>query len=312
MTEPVSSRGFRGRRQPGATAARLPPGQYETRDFPGNRGPPPGRNAAVRRHIAAQPRPWRRSEGDRAPRHRGRRHPARRHRAIGPGNVDSATASGGRGVLRCPRRRQRAAEWLRCVRETARGQVEGRQGGAAHGVERGPSRPDRHTGTRPTQGLKESEQFGLDDFINSYSDGAAAWIVVLVAVLLGLRHATDPDHIAAVTTLVAGSDVDDVVACVSAGCPVVTSPMAGMKRPTVEAKVAEFVTDSELRAIRATCQSRSRRNYRGRRCEAIIRLLGATGCLLSEIADLIVDDIDLGDRGRIARSVMSSLSWDVV
>ena len=34
MTEPVSSRGFRGRRQPGATAARLTPGQYETRDFP--------------------------------------------------------------------------------------------------------------------------------------------------------------------------------------------------------------------------------------------------------------------------------------
>ena len=33
MTSPVS-RGFRGRRQPGATAARLPPGQYETHDFP--------------------------------------------------------------------------------------------------------------------------------------------------------------------------------------------------------------------------------------------------------------------------------------
>jgi DMSO/TMAO reductase YedYZ molybdopterin-dependent catalytic subunit len=28
------SRGFRGRRQPEGTAARLPPGQYETRDFP--------------------------------------------------------------------------------------------------------------------------------------------------------------------------------------------------------------------------------------------------------------------------------------
>jgi DMSO/TMAO reductase YedYZ molybdopterin-dependent catalytic subunit len=34
MTEPFVSRGFRGRRQPGATAARLPPGQYETPDFP--------------------------------------------------------------------------------------------------------------------------------------------------------------------------------------------------------------------------------------------------------------------------------------
>jgi len=34
MAEPVVSRGFRGRRQPEATARRLPPGQHETRDFP--------------------------------------------------------------------------------------------------------------------------------------------------------------------------------------------------------------------------------------------------------------------------------------
>jgi ABC-type nickel/cobalt efflux system permease component RcnA len=47
--------------------------------------------------------------------------------------------------------------------------------------------------------------FGLDDFIASYSDGAGLWIVLLVAILLGLRHATDPDHVAAVTALVAGT-----------------------------------------------------------------------------------------------------------
>jgi DMSO/TMAO reductase YedYZ molybdopterin-dependent catalytic subunit len=34
MTEPFISPGFRGRRKPGPTADRLPPGQYETRDFP--------------------------------------------------------------------------------------------------------------------------------------------------------------------------------------------------------------------------------------------------------------------------------------
>jgi DMSO/TMAO reductase YedYZ molybdopterin-dependent catalytic subunit len=34
MTEPYISRGFRGRRQPATIADRLPPGQYETRDFP--------------------------------------------------------------------------------------------------------------------------------------------------------------------------------------------------------------------------------------------------------------------------------------
>jgi ABC-type nickel/cobalt efflux system permease component RcnA len=46
---------------------------------------------------------------------------------------------------------------------------------------------------------------GLDELMASYSDGAGVWIVVLVALLLGLRHATDPDHVAAVTTLVADS-----------------------------------------------------------------------------------------------------------
>jgi ABC-type nickel/cobalt efflux system permease component RcnA len=45
--------------------------------------------------------------------------------------------------------------------------------------------------------------FGLDDWIASLSDGASVAVVLLVAVMLGLRHATDPDHIAAMTALVA-------------------------------------------------------------------------------------------------------------
>jgi high-affinity nickel permease len=45
--------------------------------------------------------------------------------------------------------------------------------------------------------------FGLDEWIAGLSDGASIAVVVLVATLLGLRHATDPDHIAAVSTLVA-------------------------------------------------------------------------------------------------------------
>jgi high-affinity nickel permease len=45
--------------------------------------------------------------------------------------------------------------------------------------------------------------FGLDDWIAGLSDGASLGVVLLVAVLLGLRHATDPDHVAAMTTLVA-------------------------------------------------------------------------------------------------------------
>lgn len=46
--------------------------------------------------------------------------------------------------------------------------------------------------------------FGLDETIGASADGPSIWIVIAVAVLLGLRHATDPDHLAAVTTLVAG------------------------------------------------------------------------------------------------------------
>src|SRR5258705_13969785 len=46
--------------------------------------------------------------------------------------------------------------------------------------------------------------FGLDERIAASSHGASIWIVLAVAILLGLRHATDPDHLAAVTTLVAG------------------------------------------------------------------------------------------------------------
>lgn len=46
--------------------------------------------------------------------------------------------------------------------------------------------------------------FGLDDKIAGFSDGTTLLIVMLVGILLGLRHATDPDHLAAVTTLTAG------------------------------------------------------------------------------------------------------------
>jgi high-affinity nickel permease len=48
--------------------------------------------------------------------------------------------------------------------------------------------------------------FGLDDKIAALSTGDAFLIVIAVAVLLGLRHATDPDHLTAVSTLVASGE----------------------------------------------------------------------------------------------------------
>lgn len=43
---------------------------------------------------------------------------------------------------------------------------------------------------------------GLDNWIARLSSGTSFAVVFLVAILLGLRHATDPDHLAAVTTLI--------------------------------------------------------------------------------------------------------------
>jgi high-affinity nickel permease len=48
--------------------------------------------------------------------------------------------------------------------------------------------------------------FGLDEQIASLGDGSAALVVCAVAILLGLRHATDPDHLTAVSTLIASDE----------------------------------------------------------------------------------------------------------
>ncbi|MDQ3876152.1 MAG: hypothetical protein M3322_11525 [Actinomycetota bacterium] len=44
---------------------------------------------------------------------------------------------------------------------------------------------------------------GLDDAIAALGDGGSLLVVLAVAALLGLRHASDPDHLVAVSTLVA-------------------------------------------------------------------------------------------------------------
>jgi ABC-type nickel/cobalt efflux system permease component RcnA len=44
---------------------------------------------------------------------------------------------------------------------------------------------------------------GVDGFISGHAAGHGALVVLLLAFALGLRHASDPDHLAAVSTLVA-------------------------------------------------------------------------------------------------------------
>jgi high-affinity nickel permease len=47
---------------------------------------------------------------------------------------------------------------------------------------------------------------GLDDKIAALGTGEALLLVLAVAALLGLRHATDPDHLTAVSTLIASGE----------------------------------------------------------------------------------------------------------
>lgn len=49
---------------------------------------------------------------------------------------------------------------------------------------------------------------GLDHSIAQLAGGHALIVVLAVALLLGLRHATDPDHLAAVSTLIASDPAD--------------------------------------------------------------------------------------------------------
>ena len=48
---------------------------------------------------------------------------------------------------------------------------------------------------------------GLDESLGGLAEGHGTFVVLLVALVLGLRHASDPDHLVAVSTLVA--DVRD-------------------------------------------------------------------------------------------------------
>lgn len=50
--------------------------------------------------------------------------------------------------------------------------------------------------------------FGLDGWLSQLAGGEALAVVLAVALVLGLRHASDPDHLAAVSTLIA-SDPED-------------------------------------------------------------------------------------------------------
>lgn len=84
-------------------------------------------------------------------------------------------------------------------------------------------------------------------------------------------------------------------------------PMLGMRPPIVPEQPAPVLADEQIRALLATCGSRTFTDVRD---NAIIRLFIDTGCRLGEITALTLDDVDLDHdvihvigKGRRARVV---------
>src|SRR5438128_719221 len=63
----------------------------------------------------------------------------------------------------------------------------------------GGGRGDEHDG----RSLRGRRVHGIDDSLVRLAHGAPLWTVLALALVLGIRHAADPDHLSAVTTLVA-------------------------------------------------------------------------------------------------------------
>jgi ABC-type nickel/cobalt efflux system permease component RcnA len=58
----------------------------------------------------------------------------------------------------------------------------------------------------------------IDGWLGGFLQGPATlWVVLVVSLLLGLRHASDPDHLAAVTTLIASQERERIRKATSLG-----------------------------------------------------------------------------------------------
>jgi ABC-type nickel/cobalt efflux system permease component RcnA len=113
---------------------------------------------------------------------------------------------------------------------------------------------------------------GLDDRLAELAGGS--WLLtLLVALLLGLRHATDPDHLTAVSMLVAGDDPDGpnrarrlglawglghAATLCAFGLPVV---LVGAYLPGAVQRAAELAVGIVIIAVAARLLVRWRRGY---------------------------------------------------
>jgi site-specific recombinase XerD len=67
-------------------------------------------------------------------------------------------------------------------------------------------------------------------------------------------------------------------------------PMAGMEVPAVVDKPVPVLDDAELAALLKACQGKT---FADRRDEAVVRFLLDTGCRVSEMCGITLDDVDL-------------------
>jgi cytochrome c biogenesis protein CcdA len=115
--------------------------------------------------------------------------------------------------------------------------------------------------------------FGLDDSIAELGSGAGLIVALVVAVLLGLRHATDPDHLTAVSTLALSDDrhgarratalglawgLGHATTMFALGLPVV---LAGDLLPGVVQRGAELAIGLVILALAVRLLMRWRRGY---------------------------------------------------
>lgn len=83
--------------------------------------------------------------------------------------------------------------------------------------------------------------------------------------------------------------------------------LLGMPQPKLDVKVTEPLSDDEMRLLLKACDGKT---FRDRRDEAIVRLMHETGARAGEVANILLEDIDVkkgiavitrgkGGRGRI-------------
>jgi ABC-type nickel/cobalt efflux system permease component RcnA len=115
--------------------------------------------------------------------------------------------------------------------------------------------------------------FGLDEAIAELGADGGLVIALVAALLLGLRHATDPDHLTAISTLVASEDREEVpragrlglawgaghaLTLVALGAPVVLFNDA---IPETAQQIAELVIGAVIVALAIRLLVRWRRGY---------------------------------------------------